>query len=203
MDIVLIIIFGVLLVVVAFYLMIRAGLYDDSSATNADNNKGFLEITFGDGNGERKYENGKAYLDGIRAKLSEEKQYFIGQKCIGLTPRNGYNKYPIAGVYYRELPFNSVGYFNGYAKADENNNYDKVAIGIYNEYDIHLGFLPKGNTKLHAYILSEGGKVHAYGYIAYGGSWYGEVCVETNKDLVSKRNRPFHSTLNTDKNKEK
>ncbi|WP_106831140.1 HIRAN domain-containing protein [Parabacteroides pacaensis] len=120
--------------------------------------------------------------------------YFVGDKCIGLSARKGYSKYRIAGVYYRNLPLSMVGRFNGYAEVELHNKYDSFAIAIYNDAGIHLGYIPKEyNRKLHSYIMENGGKVHAYGYIACDSrnSMYGETCVETDKTLVTKRNKPY------------
>lgn len=117
--------------------------------------------------------------------------YYIGRKVIGLSARKGYQKFQIAGAYYRNLPIEMVGKFNGCAMAETNNQYDPLAIAIYNDDGIHLGYLPKGNKALHSYILAEGGKVHAYGYLGYDDGMYGETCVEVDKNLVTKRNRPY------------
>lgn len=121
-----------------------------------------------------------------------QQQYYIGNKCIGLSPRKGYEKFSIAGVFYRNLPVSMVGKFNGYAIAETDNRYDPYAIAIYNDEGIHLGFLKKGNKALHSYIIGENGKVHAYGYLAWNDSgMYGETCVEVNKNLVTKRNKAY------------
>ena len=86
-----------------------------------------------------------------------------------------------------------VGKFNGYAIAQIDNEHDQYAIAIYNDNEQHLGFLPRGNDSLHSYILNDGGKVHAYGYIGCrnDGEMYGEACVETDKNLVTKRNKSY------------
>lgn len=129
-----------------------------------------------------------------RNELTESQQYYIGNKCIGLSARKGYGKFPIAGAYYRDLPITMVGKFNGYAIAQTDNEYDQYAIAVYNDAGIHIGFLPRGNKKQHSYIIDEGEdkRVHAYGYLAWHGSgMYGEVCVETDKNAVTKRNKPY------------
>lgn len=128
-----------------------------------------------------------------RNELTESQRYYIGDKCIGLSPRKGYNKFPIAGVYFRNLPITMIGKFNGYAISQNDNEYDEYAIAIYDDKATHLGFLPRGISSLHSYILNEGAMVHAYGYIGChdDGEMYGEVCVETDKNLVTKRNKPY------------
>jgi len=128
-----------------------------------------------------------------KIELSEDQKYYIGDKVIGLSPRKGYIKSGIAGVYYRNLPLTIIGKFNGYAIAETNNSHDDYAIAIYNDNAIHLGFMPGGSAKLHKYILENERKVHAYGYIGCDGrgSMYGEVCVENDHTQVTKRNRPY------------
>lgn len=132
------------------------------------------------------------HIDQLKG-MTEKQQYYIGEKCIGLYPRKGYEKFPIAGAYYRNLPVTMVGKFNGYARSQSDNEYDKYAIAIYNDKGTHLGFLPRGNSCLHSYILNEGTTVHAYGYIGChnDGGMYGEVCVEVDKNAVTKRNKPY------------
>lgn len=117
--------------------------------------------------------------------------YYVGQKVISLSVRKGYTKFSITGAYYRNLSIDIVGKFNGYAIAQIDNEYDPHAIAIYNDAGMHLGFLPGGNKAIHQYITNEGGKVHAYGYLGWNNGIYGEVCIETNKELVTKRNKPY------------
>jgi hypothetical protein bacD2_23164 len=127
------------------------------------------------------------------SNLSDNQRYYIGDKCIGLSPRKGYDKFSIAGAYYRNLPITTIGKFNGYVTAQTDNEYDEYAIAVFNDDGLHLGFLPGGNAMLHTYVSDEGGSVHAYGYIGChnDGGMYGEVCVETDKNLVTKRNKPY------------
>lgn len=128
-----------------------------------------------------------------QAHSSTFNQDYIGDKCISLYARKGYSGFPIAGAYYQNLPISMVGKFNGYATTEPYNNHDKFAIAVYTDAGIQLGYIPKNNKKLYAYILKNGDKVHAYGYIGCdsGNSMYGEVCVETDKTLVTKRNKPY------------
>jgi len=126
--------------------------------------------------------------------LTEEQNYYIGEKCIGLTPRKGYIKIPIKGMYYRNISINEIGHFNGYSITETSNQYDPYAIAIYKDNGLHIGYVPKGNKKLYEYIRDEGGKVHTYGYIAYSdydNDFYAECCIEYDKNLVIKRNKPF------------
>lgn len=121
--------------------------------------------------------------------------YYVGQKVIGLSTRKGYKKYSLAGGYYRNLSIDMVGKFNGYAIAQTDNEHDPYAIAVYDDAGTHLGFLPRGNKVLYRYIINEEGKVHAYGYLGWNNGIYGEVCVETNKELVTKRNKPYNTNL--------
>lgn len=123
--------------------------------------------------------------------------YYVSKyrKLIGLSARKGYQKFDLMGVYYRDLSLSMVGKFNGYACAETNNEYDPFAIAIYNDDGVHLGYLPRETKWLHSYILDEGGKVHAYGYLAYADGMYGETCVEVDKRLVRRRNLPYPSSI--------
>lgn len=142
--------------------------------------------------GKEKYvSSNKTYTSKHEIPKGDYGEDYTGRKAIGLSARKGYEKFQIAGAYYRNLPVEMVGRFNGYAMAETNNEYDPFAIGIYNDAGMHLGFLPRGNEKLHSYILDEGGRVHAYGYLGYNSGMYGETCVETDKNLVTKRNKPY------------
>ena len=126
-----------------------------------------------------------------RAPSIREESYYIGEKVISLYQRKGYEKFPIRGAHYRNLPIEMVGKFNGYAIAQRDNEYDPYAIAIYNDSGVHLGFIPRGNYHLHQYISEEGGRVHAYGYLQWVDGMRGEVCVETDKRRVTKRNKPY------------
>lgn len=116
--------------------------------------------------------------------------YAVGD-YIWLPVRRGYTKFKMMGMYYQDIPFHFVGRFNGYAKALTENNYDDYAIAIIvplYKKEKQIGFVPRGNKELHSYILSQGGKVKAYGYIgstAFNRDFYGEVCVKFKKELAN------------------
>lgn len=55
---------------------------------------------------------------------SEGQEYYRGYKAIGLTPRKGYGKFPIKGLYYRGLRDSDIGKFDGYAVAETDNKVD-------------------------------------------------------------------------------
>ena len=124
---------------------------------------------------------------------SEGQEYYRGYKTIGLTPRKGYGKFPIKGLYYRGLRDSDIGKFDGYAVAETDNKVDPFAVAIYREDDLHLGYIPAGNYALSEYIRQNNGVVHCYGYVAvdYGNRFYGEVCIETDKSKVQSRNKPY------------
>jgi len=123
--------------------------------------------------------------------LTDEQKYYIGDKCISLYQRKGYSSFELMGTNHRDLNITDIGKFNGYAIAVTNNIYDEYAIAIYNDLGILIGYAPRGNFKLHEYILSEGGKVHAYGFIRINNNRYfsGEVCIESDKSLVTIKNK--------------
>lgn len=118
--------------------------------------------------------------------------YRDGSLNISLSPRKGYTYFPLVGMFYH-LNENNFGKFNGYAVAETDNQYDDYAVAIYDESGYKIGYLPKGNKKTHSYILSQGGEVHAYGYvqITFNGMFDGAVCVETNENEVTRRNAPY------------
>ena len=118
--------------------------------------------------------------------------YRDGSLNISLSPRKGYTYFSLVGMFYY-LNENNFGKFNGYAVAETDNPYDNYAVAIYDESGHKIGHLPKGNKKTHSYILSQGGRVHAYGYVQifFNGKFDGAVCVETNKNEVIKRNAVY------------
>lgn len=124
-------------------------------------------------------------------KLGQE--YYFGTKTISVSRRNGYTEYPIVGIRFRGLYLTDIGRFEGYAKAETNNKYDDYAISVFREDHTQLGYIPAGNIKLHNYILSNGGYVHCLGYIAARShkSFYGGVAIESNKFIISNRNKEY------------
>jgi hypothetical protein len=128
--------------------------------------------------------------------LQPGQDYYYGSKVISASRRNGYSQFPIKGLNYRDLSIKDIGRFEGYAKADLNNEHDAYAIAIYRENHLHLGYLPAGNNDLYNYIINNGGYVHCLGYIAAHKnlSFYGTVSVESNKDLVHRRNYTYETT---------
>jgi hypothetical protein len=126
-------------------------------------------------------------------ELTDSQRRYFCNKNIDLCERNGYAKYPIAGLHYRELPISIVGKFSGYAIAEKNNEFDKYAVAIYNASGVHLGFIPAKNMIQHRFIIEKGGRVHAYGYIGCNSdrSLYGEICIEFNANGAN----PYYGTI--------
>lgn len=133
--------------------------------------------------------------------LSPKQQYYASWKTIGLTARSGYQKFTMVGMAHRSISARALGKFEGYAVAQTDNLYDKYAIAIFREDTKHVGFLRRGNVKLHHYIAKQGGMVHCYGYIACRkfergrvlDGFYAEVCVETDVAEVKIRNKPYNT----------
>lgn len=131
--------------------------------------------------------------------LTEDQKRFIGIDSWLISIRKGYAYYSLMGIGYRGLNISCVGRFNGYGISQEDNKYDKYAIAIYDDTGTQLGFIPKGNKKLHDYIIKEGGKVHAYGWITWDNGYFnGGVSIEYDKNLVTKgyRNKPCYDSKN-------
>lgn len=129
--------------------------------------------------------------------LTKDQKRFIGIDSWGISVRKGYYYFPLMGINYRGLNILCVGRFNGYAKSQTDNEYDKYAIAIYDDSGTHLGFIPKGNDILHSYILKEGNKVHAYGWITWENGYFnGGVVVEYDKNKVTKGyiNKPCYDS---------
>jgi len=132
-----------------------------------------------------------------------EQAYYVGLKSIGLSARHGYEKTQMVGMYYRELDICDIGKFEGYAEAQTDNPHDPHAVAIYREDGLHLGFLCRGESLVHALILKQGGRVHCYGYICIRGigcttrepiGFYAHVCVEVEPEAVTERNAPYNTT---------
>ena len=112
---------------------------------------------------------------------------------ISLNPRKGYTRFELTGLSYH-LTKDNYGKFNGYAIAETDNKFDNYAVAIYADGEHKIGYIPKHNINLHSYIQQEGGKVHAYGYVqkTFNGYLNGAVCIETNKNIVTRRNAPYY-----------
>lgn len=75
--------------------------------------------------------------------------------------------FSIKGINYRDLDDSFLGDFVGTARALKSNPHDPYAIGVYIG-SRRVGFLPGGNSELHARILDMGGSVDAEGFIDKG-----------------------------------
>lgn len=123
------------------------------------------------------------------------RKHFIGEYSLKVDILKGYRHIPIVGTFYREdVTLLDIGWFNGYAAIEPNNPYDSSAIAIYRDDHKQIGYLPKGNLQMFKYIKAQGGKVHAYGVLAYdcwSDSWYGYAIIEDDCSLVKCRNAKF------------
>ncbi len=114
------------------------------------------------------------------------------------NPNSSYNKkdivkFDIVGTYFRNISPKESGNFTGYIVAEKNNVHDKYAVAVYKSNHVHIGYVPRGNQKLHNTLVKEhNGKVFAWGYIHnYGENWEGDVCVPiayNNQELQSIKN---------------
>lgn len=105
------------------------------------------------------------------------------QKTINSEYKRKYiKKFDLVGAYYRNLrPDVDSGKFIGYIAHDYMNKYDDYALAVYNEFETHLGYLPKRNKKLFYHMenntvirLPAWGEVY---YDNYDKSWAGDVNV--------------------------
>lgn len=82
-------------------------------------------------------------------------------------PSNEYSYYELVGMKYRKLTRNDLGIFDGYAFAEDDNEYDKYAVGIYRKDNNKLiayvpkDFRGKSNKDLHDKITNLGGSTPA------------------------------------------
>ncbi|MDL2230342.1 hypothetical protein LJB87_00955 [Alistipes sp. OttesenSCG-928-L06] len=102
----------------------------------------------------------------IQSRFKDENYYTKGHLNIWLPIRDGYKKFDMVGMYYRKLKKSDMGEFEGYAKAEEGNSYDRYAVAIYKDSGKHVGYLPKGNRIIHKQIQDNGGSTPAYGFIS-------------------------------------
>ena len=104
-----------------------------------------------------------------------------------LYKKKDVRRFDIVGTYYLKLPPSKYSHgFMGYVVCQEN-NYDKYAVGIYNQEGEHLGYVPKGNAILHDSIKEwNDGRLLAWGYLRYDDferKWYGEVYIPVKYSL--------------------
>lgn len=82
-------------------------------------------------------------------------------------PGNDYAYYELVGMKYRNLTANDLGIHSGYAFAEDDNEYDKYAVGIYRTDNNKLvAYIPKefqgrSNRELHRKITKLGGSTPA------------------------------------------
>ena len=120
--------------------------------------------------------------------VSDEYYYDTYIKTISLDKRKDYEPRSIVGMTYRYLSMSDLGKFNGFAQAEDDNEFDDFAVAIYNDRGKHLGYIPRDDEEMHEYITDNFGSVNAYGYVAYSENegYYGEVCIEyLPKDIIT------------------
>ena len=119
---------------------------------------------------------------------TDEYYYDTYIKTISLYKRKDYESRSIVGMTYRYLSMSDLGKFNGFAQAEDDNEFDDFAAAIYNDRGKHLGYIPRDDEEMHEYITDNFGSVNAYGYVAYSENegYYGEVCIEyLPKDIIT------------------
>ena len=120
----------------------------------------------------------------VTAKIESDKKVqnasSINEKLIYKS--KGVKSFEMRGMYFRDLGNKEVGKFLGTAICDYN-EHDQSAVAIYNDSGVQLGFVPKGNKRLHDSIEKwHNSKVFAWGELLneeYNGntSWYGKVYI--------------------------
>ncbi len=87
--------------------------------------------------------------------------------------------YQIRGLKYKHFTDSDFGKFYGYVKTEPDNKFDKFAISIFNDGDIHIGYIPKGDEYLFNTLELIGGQQQAWGYIhkTTSGTLYGNVFI--------------------------
>lgn len=88
-------------------------------------------------------------------------------KTISLYKRKRYESRPLVGMKYRHLSMSDLGKFNGFAQAEDDNEFDDFAVAIYSNRGKHLGYIPRDDEEMHEYLTDNFGSVNAYGYVAY------------------------------------
>lgn len=120
-----------------------------------------------------------------------KESYSESVKAPYIPPKSQELTYEIRGIYYRKLPVSVDGPFKGYIKAELNNPHDKFAVGVYNDDDLLLGYLPREkNRSVHKALMEDGNKKYKVtGFIEIEGlddkeldyddyEWYGEVTIK-------------------------
>lgn len=105
-----------------------------------------------------------------------------------------FEDFEIKGIYYRDLDPEESGPFVGYLENDYANEMDPYAVAVYKANDLHIGFIPRGNRKLHNTIEQEyNSSLIAWGnlyYNEYENNWSGKVIVPMHfspSDLINFR----------------
>lgn len=126
-------------------------------------------------------------IKSIYSEVQEEGKKDL-EKYDTLYKKKGIRSVMMKGMYYRKLkPEKHAGSFTGYAKSIRN-RHDTFGVGIFNDDNEHLGFVPKGNYRLHNSINAwDSGSSLAFGrlwYDDYNQRWGGEVSVLAGVEVV-------------------
>lgn len=118
-----------------------------------------------------------------------------------LYKTKGIKSFEIRGTYYRDLNETDAGDFIGHVSC-EYNSHDQYAVGIYNDNDYLIGYVPKGNRRLNESLTEwHNEKVIAWGNLQfddYDNKWYGVVYIPVG--LNEKQIRSIEETFDLIKN---
>lgn len=109
-----------------------------------------------------------------------ENSFDMNKEDITLYKNKGIKDFKIVGSNHRNLSISENGIFYGYATC-EYNGHDKYAVSVYNKENIHIGYVPKNNKRLHDSITTwNNGKSNAWGYLKYVATedcWFGSISI--------------------------
>lgn len=103
------------------------------------------------------------------------------KSCIAYSEQQE-AEYNIMGMNYRDFKHKlRSNFFVGYVKTEDNNDYDPSAIAVFNENDLHLGYIPYGNAELFNKLNTDHeGSFYCFGFVKYDKNdkeWFGKVVI--------------------------
>lgn len=108
------------------------------------------------------------------------------------------HEYDIKGMNYQN--FNRKlrsDFFNGYIKTELDNEFDPCAIAVYNNKDLHLGYLPGGSSEIFDKLNKEyNGTHYIFGFVKYDRYdkyWFGKVFIPI--ELSEKEIKKYQSVF--------
>jgi len=137
-----------------------------------------------------------------RPNIEPKKDNYISDGPT-LYKLKGIKRFDLRGIQYRSLLPIDEGQFVGIAKCDYN-SHDQYAVAIFNERNVHIGFVPKGNKRLHDSLSQwHGGNLFVWGGIeqdSYDKKWRGEVYIPIglSSDQIEKLEEIFSLLRNRD-----